>query len=144
MWRRVLIFLAALIPTYSAPQISKVEPLAVVPGKRTVLTFSGTGLDSVSNLWTSFQSEAKRAANTNSGKVSFSVLCPADASGVHAVQLIGAEGASEFQLVLVDHLRTASETNDHRSVEKAAQLEPPIAVDSVLKSEQIDYYKFSA
>ena len=112
MLHRVLILLAALVSTYGAPQISKMEPLAVMPGKRTVLTFSGNGLDSVSNLWTSFPSEAKRVANTNSGKVSFSVLCPADASGVQAVQLIGAEGASEFQLVLVDHLRTASEAND--------------------------------
>ena len=144
MWRRVLILLATLIPSYSAPQISKMEPLAVVPGKRTVLTFSGSGLDSVSNLWTSFPSEAKRVANTNAGKVSFSVLCPADVGGVQAAQLIGADGASEFQLILVDHLRTATEPSDHRSVDKAALIEPPIAVDGVLKSEQIDYYKVSA
>src|SRR5688500_1750356 len=139
MWRRVLILLAALIPTYSAQQISKLEPLDVVLGNRTVMTFSGSRLDSVSNLWTSFGGEAKRVANTNAGKVSFSVTCPADASGVQAVQLIGVEGASEFQLVLVDHLRTATEANDHRSVEKAAQLEPPTALDGALKYEQDDY-----
>jgi hypothetical protein len=144
MWRGVLILLVALLPTYGAPQISKVEPLAVGPGKRTVLTFSGSGLDSVSNLWTSFPSEAKRVANTNSGRVSFSILCPPDASGVQAVQLIGPDGASGFELIMVDHLRTAPAAPDHRSPEKAAPIEPPVAVDGVLKSEQIDYYKFSA
>ena len=144
MWRGVLIFLTALVAAYAAPQVSNMEPLAVVPGKRTMLTFSGSGLDSVSNLWTSFPSEPKRVASTNSGRVSFSVQCPPDTSRVQAVQLIGADGASDFQLILVDYLRTTNALGDNHSLEKAAQLEPPIAVDAALKSEQIDYYKLSA
>ena len=127
----------------AAPRIEKVEPLAVVPGARTILTFSGSGLDSVSNLWTTFGAEVEKVANTNSGRVSFAVRCPSTASGIQAVQLFGTEGASGFQLVMIDHLKTLASNGDNRSTEKALKLSPPIAVDAAVKSEEIDYYHIS-
>jgi hypothetical protein len=129
--------------TTAAPRIERVEPMGVVPGARTILTFSGSGLDSVSNLWTSFGAETERVANTNAGRISFAVRCPATASGIQAMQLIGTEGASGFQLIMIDHLKALRSNGDNRSAEKAMKLAPPIAVDAVAKSEEADYYRIS-
>jgi hypothetical protein len=127
--------------TTAAPRIEKVEPMGIISGARTVLTFSGSGLDSVSNLWTSFGAEVEKIANTNSGRVSFAIRCPATASGIQAVQLIGPEGASAFQLLMIDHLKSLRSDGQNRSLEKAMKLAPPIAVDAAVKSEEIDYYQ---
>ncbi|MGZ8901544.1 MAG: PPC domain-containing protein, partial [Limisphaerales bacterium] len=135
------IFAATII---AAPRIEKIEPMAVVPGARTVLTFSGGGMDAVSNLWTSFGAEVERARNTNDGQVSFSVRCPAEASGIQALQLIGPEGASAFRLVMIDYLKVAPNEGKNRKRENAMKIVPPIAVDGVLKSEQADFYKFES
>jgi hypothetical protein len=127
--------------TTAAPRIEKVEPMGIIPGARTVLTFSGSGLDSVSNLWTTFGAEVERVANTNSGRVSFAVRCPATASGIQAVQLIGPEGASAFQLLMIDHLKSLRADGQNRTIEKATKLTPRIAIDAAVKSEEIDYYQ---
>ena len=128
----------------AAPRIEKIEPLAIVPGARTILTFSGGGLDSVSNLWTSFPAEVERARNTNDNQISFAVRCPADTSGIQAVQLIGADGASAFKLIMIDYLKVAPNDGKNRQRENALQITPPIALDGVLKSEQVDYYNFES
>ena len=128
----------------AAPQIRSFEPFAVTPGVKTVLTFSGPDLDSVSNLWTSFDAETERLANTNSGQVSFAVRCPVEARGIHALQLIGIEGASTFQLIMVDHLQPTAHKSEHRTFESALKIAPLTAVDCSLESEEIDYYRFVA
>ena len=109
-----------------------------------MLTFSGSGLDSVNNLWTSFGAETERVANTNTGQVSFAVRCPDAAIGIEAVQLVGSEGASNFRLLMIDRLKVIEHKGEHRSAEKALKITPPAAVDGTLKSEQIDYYQFAS
>ena len=141
----VLPWCEAFIPVASAaPNITHFVPYAVVPGKRTVLTFRGGDLDKASNLWTSFSAKAERVANTNEDLVSFSINCPPDITGVYALQLIGPEGASNFQLIMADSLETQPHQDNHQKLEAARKIVPPAAVDCVLKSEQIDYYKFAA
>ena len=136
---------ATFLPSaIAAPEIRHFVPHAVVPGQRTVLTFSGSGLDKASNLWTSFSGKAQRVANTNEGLVSFAVTCPADTSGIQALQLCGPEGASNFQLVMVDALQTSPHNDKHQQPDTALKIVPPVAVDCILKSEKIDYYRFTA
>src|SRR5688572_3233014 len=91
----------------AAPEIRHFVPHAVVPGQRATLTFSGGGLDKASNLWTSFGGPAQRVANTNEELISFAMTCPSDTSGIQALQLSGPEGASNFQLIMVDALETS-------------------------------------
>jgi hypothetical protein len=139
-------FLSALVSSSAsaAPQIAHFVPHALVPGKRTLLTFSGSNLDSATNLWTSFGGKAVRMANTNSGLVSFSVDCPPGVTDIQALQLVGPAGASDFELVMVDALKTEPHHDNHQKPEAAHKISPPSAVDCILKSEQIDYYEFSA
>lgn len=128
----------------AAPEIARIEPQAVAPGKKTVLTLSGSNLESVSNLWTSFGGEAQRVVNTNEGQISFAVVCPEEASGVQAIQAFDTDGASGFRLILVDSLQSEAHANNHQSPSTALRLSPPTAVDALLKSEKIDYYQFGA
>jgi hypothetical protein len=137
-------FLFTLVSVCGAPQISEVEPLAIRPGATTVLTFTGKDLESVSNLWTSFGGEAERIKNTNRGAISFSVRCPDDPSGIHAVQLAGSSGASAFRLVLVDYLPALQSHRANRKPESAMTIPVPSAVDGQVKSEASDYFKFKA
>jgi hypothetical protein len=147
-WRSMVLFAALSVFTaasvHSGPVIEHFSPHALVTGERTVLTFSGSGLDRASNLWTSFGGRAERVANTNSDQISFAVNCPPDARGIGAIQLIGPTGASNFQLIMADHLRTQAPPNNHRKPETAHRITVPAAVDCVLKSEEIDYYKLTA
>ncbi|HVK59200.1 MAG TPA: hypothetical protein VM735_10490, partial [Candidatus Kapabacteria bacterium] len=126
----------------AAPQISRIEPLALSPGKRTVLTFTGKDLEAVSNLWTSFAGEVEKVPGAKSGQVAFAIRCPADASGVHALQLIGNEGASPFRLVMIDALEPSASARTNKA--EALTILPPIAVDAVSRNEKIDHYKFAS
>lgn len=126
------------------PEIKSLSPLAVIPGTKTVLNFSGSGLGHASNLWTSFNGTARRIANTNSEVASFSIECPADESGIHAAQLIGPGGASNFQLLMIDELKGEHHLDQHRSLDSRLKISPPAAVDCRLKPGKIDYYEFSA
>jgi len=141
-WQGLALAVAAAVMAFAAPEIGHFTPQAVVPGRGTVLTFTGSNLEGVSNLWTSFGGTARRLADTNG--VRFEVFCPANARGVHELQLAGAGGVSPFQFVLVDAMRLQGHENKHRSPEAALRVAPPVAVDGVLKSEQIDYYTFTA
>lgn len=134
----------SLCEIIAAPEIRHFAPHAVVPGQRTTLTFSGSGLDKASNLWTSFNGNAQRVANTNEDLISFAVTCPADAGGIHALQLSGPDGASNFQLIMVDALQTTSHHDNHQQPDSALKIVPPVAVDCILKSEKIDYYRLTA
>jgi hypothetical protein len=133
-----------LLTAVAAPEIRHFVPHAVVPGKRTMLTFSGRDLDQASNLWTSFGGAAQRVANTNEGVISFLVNCPADAEGIHALHLAGPEGVSNFQLVMVDALETNPHQDKHQQQSAAHRIVPPVSVDGVVKPEKIDYYTVPA
>jgi hypothetical protein len=136
--------LVSLCEILAAPEIRHFVPHAVVPGVRTVLTFSGSDLDKASNLWTSFNGNAHRIANTNEDLISFAVTCPADITGIQALQISGPEGASNFQLFMVDALQTSPHHNNHQQPGAALQIIPPVAVDCILKPEKIDYYRLAA
>ncbi len=131
-------------PALAAPEIRHFTPRAAIPGQRTTITFSGRNLDKASNLWTSFGAKNHRVPNTNENVVAFLVHCPPNATGIHALQLVGPEGASNFQLIMIDVLATQPHDDNHRRLETAHKITPPAAVDSVAKSEKIDYYAFTA
>jgi hypothetical protein len=127
-----------------AATLSHIAPLALVPGKTTMLTFSGSGLEKMSNLWSSAALTARRVLDTNSDQVRFEVGCPENARGIQAIQLYGPDGASNFKLVLIDGLRRQPNQDPHHSRTNAYCIKPPAAVDGSLKSEQVDYYVFGA
>jgi len=139
----IALWLVAL-QVIASPSISRITPLAVAPGKKTILSFSGSGLDSVSNLWTSFSGTARRIASTNDDVVRFELTCPETASGIHALQLSGTEGASNFELVLVDSLPGQPSSGEHPSQTNAQAIPIPSAVDRTAKPEQAEYYRFTA
>lgn len=139
-----MVALAQAAPSQGSPNITSLVPRAVTPGKRTTLTFSGHGLDTVSNLWTSFGGTARRLLRSDKDQAVFEVSCPAEATGVQALQLAGPQGATDFQLVLVDPLPSLIPHEDNRSTNRALRLSPPAAVESSVHPEQADYYVFSA
>lgn len=125
------------------PQISAFSPLVVIPGKKTVLTFSGSNLGTVSNLWTSFQASTRRVTNSNPDLLYFEVICPRSvAPGVYAVQLGGSEGISNYELLLVDWAKP--EVVAEGSTNRGTTLHPPCAIDSTSKPETVDDYFFAA
>ncbi|HTG45230.1 MAG TPA: hypothetical protein VK633_11935, partial [Verrucomicrobiae bacterium] len=138
----LLPLLASVILAEASPSISHFAPYAVVPGKKNVLTFSGSNLTTVSNLWTSFGGSTRRLPTTNAELVKFEVFCPETAGGVHALQLAGPDGVSNFQLLLIDAMRVQPRGSEHQSRTNALRITPPAAVDCVLKPEKIDYYRF--
>jgi hypothetical protein len=140
-----LISYAAMVLSMQAgPTISHFAPHALVPGKKTVLSFSGSGLESATNFWCSAGGTARRVASSNADTISFEVTCPENVRGVQALQIAGPDGASSYQLVLIDALRAQPHQNNHQSRTNAHRITPPAAVDCILKSEKIDYYVFTA
>jgi hypothetical protein len=133
-----------ILSLQAGPNISHFAPHALLPGKKTVLTFSGSNLESASNFWCSAACTARRVASSNADTISFEVTCPENVRGVHALQIGGPDGASNFQLVLIDALRTQPHQNNHQSRTNAHRITPPAALDCILKSEKIDYYLFTA
>jgi hypothetical protein len=129
------------VESAAAPQITGVQPLGIVPGTRTVVTFEGRDLAGISKLWTSFPSEAALIPGGSEGEVTFAVTCPAEVRGVQAVQLVGTNGATAFRLVLIDHLKVFQTS---QAKKEALNLLPPIAVDSAATQESIDYYALEA
>lgn len=125
----------------ASPQITSVEPLGLVPGSQTTLTFHGRDLAGVSNLWTSFPAEVELMPGSSEGKITFAVTCPTGVEGIHAVQLIGATGASPFRLLLIDHLKVSSKPEKNA---KPFKLVPPTAIDGEVTSENIDIYEIEA
>ncbi len=109
-----------------------------------MLTFSGSALESSSNFWSSVECTARRVTSLNADTISFEVACPENARGIHALQIAGPDGASNYQLVLIDALRTQPHRDNHQSRTNAHRITPPAAVDCILKSEKIDYYVFNA
>lgn len=119
----------------AAPEITQVRPLAVVPGERTILTFSGSNLESVSNLWT-LSGSARFLTNTSS-KAVFELLCPAEKTGLQAIRAYGSKGATGLQLVFADPMRTGTNS-------AGSKLQSPIAVDGQFEPERINEYRFNA
>jgi hypothetical protein len=138
----VALFSGVSIP--AAATITHVDPLAVVPGKRTIVTFAGTGLEKMTNLWSSAGFVGRRVPGTNSHEVRFAVDCPETARGIQAVQLDGPDGASNFKLIMVDAIRAETKPEHHHSRTNAWRVKTPCVLDAAARSEQIDYYMFSA
>ncbi|HEV8544598.1 MAG TPA: hypothetical protein VGR78_19585 [Verrucomicrobiae bacterium] len=131
----------------AALEIRHLSPFGVVPGHRTVLTFSGSGLGKASNLWTSFGATARRITNSDPDVTAFEVSCPETATGVGAIQLFGLDGISNFALVLLDPVRASSgqsEPTENHSLATAHSITVPGTADGVAKSELIDYYALEA
>ncbi|MCA9231453.1 MAG: PPC domain-containing protein [Planctomycetales bacterium] len=132
------------------PQIARVSPLAVVPGKSIDLTLYGQQLTGPSSLWSTFAARTEfAAASDESSQKGEKLLChvtvPRDEQvGVGALRVVTGEGVSNAILVMVDDLRSVAETADNHSVEQAQLLDLPLAVDGQSDSIQEDYYRFYA
>ncbi len=139
-----------MLSTQADSAITHFAPRALTPGRKTVLTFFGTGLENVSNLWSSIDgatwrvTATDRNAKAKANQVSFEINCPEPVRGVQALQLAGPGGASSFQLILIDELRAGPAEDSHHSRTNAQRITLPAAVDGLLQSEQIDYYVFGA
>src|SRR5687767_10887483 len=103
---REIVQLLLLLTAFSgsaSPKIDRISPQGLVPGTNTVLTFKGSDLEKVSEVWTSFGGESKRQTNATD-EVAFEVSCPSDVCGIGALQVIGPNGISDYQLIFIDLL----------------------------------------
>src|SRR4051812_42464765 len=139
---KVLLILscACALQLRASPQVDQITPKALVSGTNTTLKFSGSGLKEITDLWTSFGCTAQKL--TNSDELAFQVDCPASACGIGALQVAGPDGISNYELILIDSLPAQTGSPNHHTLSNAQTIVPPIAIDSVLKQDSVDYYKF--
>jgi hypothetical protein len=125
--------------------VSAIEPWAATPGATVEWTLTGKDLAEARMIWSApdISMEPALAQGTKSGKAIFKVTAPAGAPlSVAAFRLATPRGVSNPTLFLIDNLPTVKGSDDHRTLEKAQRVTPPIAVDGQCEVEAIDYYRF--
>jgi hypothetical protein len=138
----LILFIGISAKAAESPRITGISPRSVRPGKKTVVTLTGANLSSATNLWASFGGAARSLTNS-AERASFEIACPEITAGVHAVQVGGANGASDFEILLVDGLN-ASRSATADTLEKAQQIEIPSALDAEARKEKSGFYSFEA
>jgi len=154
---KVLLFanLALLVGPLSAimlaqpPTISRLVPSAVAPGRNVDVALLGERLDGITELWTSFPAKWALAPGIeNNGKaadkVTLRLTLPRNVqTGIGALRVATAHGASSLRLLMLDDLPFAVSGGEHRSLESAREVSLPIAVDGECPALQSDFYKFT-
>jgi hypothetical protein len=132
---------ALALQSHSAPlQINRMVPRAIHPGTNTVVTFSGTGLGEVKQLWSTAEITSRFLTNNGDHEVSFEISASTNACGIAALQLAGQKGASDYELFLFDPLPNHVASEPRYSPTSAMSLQTPCAVDAEAKKERVDYY----
>ncbi len=147
----VAIALAVVVPLSAAPpQIARISPLALSPGKTLELTFTGQNLAAATSLWTSFAARceflpAADEAGQKGERLVARVTVPRDEQvGVGAVRLVTSEGVSNPMLVMLDDLATVTEAPAHHADSDAQAINWPAAVDGQTESILDDWFRFHA
>jgi hypothetical protein len=147
----VAIALAVASPVSAAPpQIARISPLALSPGKTLELTFTGQNLAAATSLWTSFAARCEflPAADETTQKgerLVARVTVPRDEQvGVGAVRLVTSEGVSNPVLVMLDDLATVAEAAAHHAPAETQTINWPTAIDGQTESILDDWFRFHA
>ena len=109
-------------------KLQRIVPVAVMPGRTTTLTCTGTELGLARTLWTSFPAQTRKVSGPGDGpnQVTFEVTLPPTAGlGRGAVRVVTAAGISNVKLLLRDDLPNAGMT-------KRNTLVVPVACDGVV------------
>jgi hypothetical protein len=128
------------------PSLSDARSPALAPGKTTSLTFSGTHLGGVTEVWTSFPAKAVILTNgSDSEKIVVSVTLAKEVPvGIGALQLATTNGISDLRLILIDDLPAVAESGTNTTIASAQDLKLPVAVDGNCEELAFDYYTFKA
>ena len=133
--------------TYSsfaaAPNVTRVSPLAAVPGKTTVVTFLGDNLQGPVDLWTSFPCEVAPVRSADS--TAFGLKVPRQTTtGIGAIRLVTTNGLSSLHLLLIDSLPAVESAKTNHSLATAHPLSGHMAVDGVCEELRSDFYRVTA
>jgi hypothetical protein len=127
----------------AAPNVVRVAPAALVPGKATVITLLGDNLQGAAELWTSFRGEAVPVVSSNS--TAFRLEWPKQPrAGIGAIRLITTNGPSGLHLVLVDPLPGVAASGTNHSFASSQPLTRPGAVDGACEELRSDFYRVTA
>jgi len=129
------------------PKIRSILPLAALPGKTTELVITGEGLQAVTGLWTSFDSKTTILAGEKDKGKKLRIrieVAKETPMGIGAVRASGPDGLSNLKLFLIDDLHAPPAAGDNSSASRALAIEPPCAIDSQTKTDQVRYYSFKA
>ena len=129
------------------PKIRSLLPLAAAPGQTTEVVITGENLETVTGLWTSFESKTSIVAGEkrNGKELRIRIEVPKETPiGIGAIRATGPGGLSNPRLFAIDDLATRPAGTENTSASGALALEPPCAVDSQTKTGQVHYYSFKA
>ena len=141
----MLLTFAVVLPFTSfaaAPNLTRVSPAAIAPGKATVVTLFGDDLQGAVDLWTSFPCEL---APASSNSTAFKLELPKHPrAALGAIRLVTTNGLSSLQLLLIDPLPTVESSKTNRSKESAQRLANGTAADGVCEELRSDFYRVTA
>jgi hypothetical protein len=132
----------ANVPPISAQQITHFHPACWTPGQMQRVTFFGSQLTNVTQLWTSAKGKATRASDVPpaDATVVFDIFVdPAASPGIEGVRVVGETAMSEAKLVVIDTmLRTVEMGNNNPSMPQKLSL--PMSVSGFVLPEETDFY----
>jgi hypothetical protein len=138
-----LVVASLALNTFAAtPNVTRISPLAAVPGKTTVITLLGDNLQGAVDLWTSFPCEVAPAKSSDS--TAFELKVPTQTTGIGAIRLITTNGLSSLHLLLIDFLPTVEAAKTNHSPATAQRLLGQVAVDGVCEELRSDFYRVTA
>jgi hypothetical protein len=125
------------------PEITDLQPLALVPGETTRLILRGKKLRPGAALWTSFPAQTALASAEHAPtQLTFKVtLDRATQRGIGALRLVGANGLSDFRLVMVDELPSVTAAGNNTDLATAQLLKLPVAVDGQCEELASHFYR---
>ena len=129
------------------PRLDQSSPLGLAPGKATVLTLRGDGLEDVRSCWTSAPASTEILTADKAGKRSLRVRVTLDRSvdeSCFALRVATPEGPSNLLLLAVDELPSIGDSADNASRDKAQAIEPPVAIDGHSNEKHFEWFRFEA
>ncbi|MEO2049204.1 MAG: hypothetical protein ABGX16_21810 [Pirellulales bacterium] len=130
------------------PQVTQINPLAVVPGQTVEITFTGQHLQKPQSLWTTFAAHCDFVtADDESSKKGEKLICRVTTGrgeqiGVGAVRVVTSEGVSNPLLVMVDDLISTADIGSNHTLGQAQKIDLPIAIDGQCDAVHEDLFRF--
>lgn len=128
----------------AAPNLTRLTPTALVPGKTTTLNLSGDNLEGVVDVWTSFECELDLPKDSSSRNVAVTLPKKGPTAGVGALRLVTTNGLSAPQFVLVDPMPSIESVTTNHSVLSAQALRRDTAVDGACDELRSDFFRITA
>lgn len=126
----------------AAPNLTRLTPMAAVPGTTTTVSLSGENLTGVVDLWTSFPCEVTPGSNA---ATSFQLTLPSSPrAGIGAVRLVTTNGLSALHLVLIDALPAIASSLTNHTAASAQPLPRGSAIEGACEELRSDFFRISA